>query len=389
VGAALGTALGVGAAVAGVAVEEGAITGNVGAAVGACVDAGPLPAGDGTADAPQAATMQRQTASATAGRTTFGRATVARVAVILSLGAGSRIRDSLPWEERVDVHVTNSAEAFLEHCASTLVEDEALHCVMLGLATELRAGTYRPLSSPVMAWVECERAVTFASMRTPPNSVLLSRVHDADAVAALAERFVREGFDLPGAIGPRPSIEAFGPAWSVASGVAVAPGMAQLAYELREVRRPRPAPGRMREATRADRELLVDWFVAFMVDAFGSAESFDAERRVDRLLDGRGIGLVLWEDGEPVSMSAYSGPTPNGMRIGGVYTPPEFRRRGYASALVADLSKRILDAGRSRCFLFTDASNATSNQIYRAIGYELVGEVAEAKFGGAVAPGRP
>jgi predicted GNAT family acetyltransferase len=55
-----------------------------------------------------------------------------------------------------------------------------------------------------------------------------------------------------------------------------------------------------------------------------------------------------------------------------VYTPPELRRRGYASALVAALSRRLLDEGRRFCFLYTDLANPTSNHIYREIGYEEV-----------------
>ena len=59
----------------------------------------------------------------------------------------------------------------------------------------------------------------------------------------------------------------------------------------------------------------------------------------------------------------------NGIRIGAVYTPPELRQRGYASALVAAVSQAELDRGRRWCFLFTDLANPTSNRIYQAIGY--------------------
>ena len=63
------------------------------------------------------------------------------------------------------------------------------------------------------------------------------------------------------------------------------------------------------------------------------------------------------------------------MRIGPVYTPPEARNRGYASALVATISQAELDAGRRFCFLFTDLANPTANHIYQAIGYEPVRDV--------------
>ena len=49
--------------------------------------------------------------------------------------------------------------------------------------------------------------------------------------------------------------------------------------------------------------------------------------------------------GGAVSITGATGPTPNGIRIGPVYTPPELRRHGYATALVAAVTPLILDEG--------------------------------------------
>ena len=84
---------------------------------------------------------------------------------------------------------------------------------------------------------------------------------------------------------------------------------------------------------------------------------------------------MFWEDGgAAVSMAGFGGRTPNGVRIGPVYTPPELRGRGYASALTAALTQRLLDGGLRFCFLFTDLANPTSNSIYQRIGYEPVSD---------------
>src|SRR5262249_39695999 len=112
----------------------------------------------------------------------------------------------------------------------------------------------------------------------------------------------------------------------------------------------------------------------------------DAERDVDFRLnrDSNLGGLRLWWDGsKPVSFAGYGGLTPHGIRIGPVYTPPELRGRGYASACVAALSQEMLDRGRTFCSLFTDLSNPTSNHIYQAIGYEPVIDVDLYRFGNA------
>ena len=75
------------------------------------------------------------------------------------------------------------------------------------------------------------------------------------------------------------------------------------------------------------------------------------------------------------------GRTPNGTRVGPVYTPPEHRGHGYASALVAAASQAQLDEGIQFCFLFTDLANPTANHIYQAIGYEPVSDIDVYVFG--------
>jgi hypothetical protein len=104
---------------------------------------------------------------------------------------------------------------------------------------------------------------------------------------------------------------------------------------------------------------------------------------VTRWLTSESRFLALWDDGEPVSMAGATGPTPNGIRISAVYTPPSQRRHGYASALVVALSQAQLDAGRRFCFLFTDLRNLTSNHIYQAAGYEPVVDITELRFVGS------
>ena len=84
--------------------------------------------------------------------------------------------------------------------------------------------------------------------------------------------------------------------------------------------------------------------------------------------------------GEPVSLAGWRSETPNGVRIGPVYTPPEHRRRDYGSAVTATVSAERLAAGRRFCFLYTDLANPTSNKIYMDIGYEPICDSANYAF---------
>ena len=94
---------------------------------------------------------------------------------------------------------------------------------------------------------------------------------------------------------------------------------------------------------------------------------------IDRRLDQPVLcGLLLWVvDGEPVSMAATARESKHTGVVAPVYTPPELRRNGYASAVTAAVTQKILDV-KPYAALYTDLANPTSNKIYQAIGYQHV-----------------
>ena len=215
--------------------------------------------------------------------------------------------------------------------------------------------------------------IVAVALQTPPFQLVLSEIDDPAAIPLLADDLV--GRDLPGAVGPVEHVRAF---MDERTARGAPPGTshdlgADLPADGRRRRR-RPVPGRARIAEPADRALVARWLDAFMREALEDEPS-DIEAMTDRWLSRRGRTLYLWEDGEVVSLAGVGSRTPNGVRIGPVYTPPEARNRGYASALVAAISQAELDAGRRFCFLFTDLANPTANHIYQAIGYEPVRDV--------------
>jgi predicted GNAT family acetyltransferase len=158
--------------------------------------------------------------------------------------------------------------------------------------------------------------------------------------------------------------------------------MAQRIHRAESAVQPQGVPGAMRRADERDRPLLVEWSEAFAAEAVPHAPAGDADEMVrERLAGVAGAGLFLWEHGgRPVSLAGCAGRTPNGIRVGPVYTPPDFRGHGYASALTAALTRTLLDGGRRFCFLYTDLANPTSNRIYERIGYRPVSDVDEYRF---------
>lgn len=261
-----------------------------------------------------------------------------------------------------------------------LLAREAEHNLLFGITAGVRAGEY-PAPAYFAVVRDGERVVA-AALRTPPFNLILSEIDDGDAIPLIAADAAALWSDLPGVLGPKAHAARFAELWEQRTGSVATLYTAERAFRLTKVTPPRPVAGRMRLAEHADRSRLADWLVAFGVEALRQPPNLPGvEVYADRLiarLGGR--AMYLWDDGGPVSMTLASAVTPNGSRIGAVYTPPELRGRGYASALVAAVSQAQLDAGRRFCFLFTDLANPTSNKIYRDVGYEPVCDVDEYRF---------
>ena len=267
---------------------------------------------------------------------------------------------------------------FLAVAGEFLVAREAEHNLIFGICSNLRDTPETFSGAPYLAAVTFGDRVVAAAVQTPPFRLVLSEIDDLAALPALAADLLDR--DLPAVLGPVEIVRAFVEEWMAHGGPAAHLQESERIYRLTAVRPPRPVPGRRRVAAPGDRELVAAWLEAFMREAFGDADPGEVAAMTDRWLVGSGRTLYLWEDGEAVSLAGVGGPTPNGIRIGPVYTPPAARGRGYASALVAAVSQAELDAGRRFCFLFTDQANSTSNHIYQTIGYEPVRDLDVYRF---------
>lgn len=259
------------------------------------------------------------------------------------------------------------ASAFLSATLDLLLEDEARHNLLLGIAGTLR--DHPDVYREHRLWVvEDGPRIAAAALQTPPFNLVVARPLAGSALDELAYGI---GHDLPGVTGAVPEVDAFAIAWEARTGRTRRRQMAQRIFRLTTVRPVGGVSGRPRPATMDDRSLLVEWIQAFAEEAVPDSPATAASMVDARLKEGTG-GFLLWEDDGVVSVAGWGGLTPNGVRIGPVYTPPEHRRRGYGSAVTAAASANQLAEGRRFCFLYTDLDNPTSNKIYTEIGYEPV-----------------
>jgi predicted GNAT family acetyltransferase len=268
-----------------------------------------------------------------------------------------------------------------------LMEHEAEHNLILGLLDRLERIPDFYASKPYFAAVEADRRVVCAAVMTPPFPLVVSRCEAEDAPRLLAADLYAFDPRASGVNAESALARSVAEAWQAISGELLELRLRERIYKLEHVKEPPGVEGAVRPATEADVDLLTDWRIAFAREAIPWEEApWEATRAQTLRMLGAPpdvAATLIWEVNEqPVCMVGYSSPTPNSLRVAPVYTPPEFRRRGYASACTAAACLEVLARGKPFVTLFADLANQTSNHVYRSIGFRAVCDVDVYYFGG-------
>ncbi len=266
-------------------------------------------------------------------------------------------------------------KAFNERAHSLLMEDEAANNLPLGLLnTMITSDKYQ---NPILLLVENEAGSVVGSfIMTPPHYLVSTlKVKNEDIheiVKGLKIVCENRGFTFPGFIAEKELAFHLTHSWCHLTGDRYHVKMNQRVYQLDKVNDIPLSGGKMVPAGKEHVELLARWIIGFVEDTGELPLSQDeALYRARDMIDNERY-VFIWEvDGEPVSMARGARRTEHGITVNFVYTPPEWRKKGYASSVVAELS-RILLKNHSFCSLYTDLDNPTSNKIYIEIGYKPV-----------------
>ena len=260
---------------------------------------------------------------------------------------------------------------------SYLLQNEAINC--LPLATGLNLCNSDRHKSSYLALVETNGTVLAAAIYIRDRKLLLSKSGDLKAIELIAKDLAVNFPSISGITAPHEEAETFVAVWQKLTGQSIELEVAMQIQQLEKLNAIDSAAGQLRLATLAEIELLTEWIQAYVKEALGASEpQADSQKWVIRHLEED--SLYIWKNkNRLVSMAAFGGTTPNGIRVKSVYTPREHRGNGYATSCVAAMSQ-ILLTRHKYCFLFTDTTNAISNKIYRKIGYVPMGAISDYKF---------
>jgi ribosomal protein S18 acetylase RimI-like enzyme len=277
----------------------------------------------------------------------------------------------------MEIKTYNNASAYLKENESYLLREEALNSLPLGLTLE-----NKKLQDDTTFYFDLRDAngIQLTGIKSDKRNVILYGNKNLleKTIPLLFTYFEQSKIEVPGIIGQKDLILAAAKILKETQNYDNEVSFKHLVYVLTEIKHNPNIEGQMLKAEMKDLDKLSNWMHHFLQEALNENDKEIALKTVEDKIQKE--ELYLWQHIDAVSMSCAARPTHHGITINYVYTPQNKRKNGYATKLVAELSKLQLEKGYKFCTLFTDSSNPTSNSIYTKIGYELIGEFRSVTF---------
>ncbi|MHB0860410.1 GNAT family N-acetyltransferase [Paenibacillus sp. SEL3] len=189
-----------------------------------------------------------------------------------------------------------------------------------------------------------------------------------------------KGTTLSGVCGDAETVEKFANAYAQRRHAAqVHTHMVMESYFCPKYKKPSGVEGMIRQSIPEDVQLVAQFLAGFSEEALGSFIDPVSQISVAEKTIGTG-NLYLWiVNNMPVSMANIAHRSPRHARINAVYTPPNLRKKGFASGMVSELCS-ILENEHLVPMLYADLKNSVSNQVYKNIGFKEAGKITDITF---------
>jgi predicted GNAT family acetyltransferase len=256
-------------------------------------------------------------------------------------------------------------DAFLAAVAPMAARGEASASFFTGSGYSLKRVPPRDGDRVYLASYQANGAFG-AAIQRDDGPVLIGE-SDAAAAAAFAADLARDWKALQGVTGAQAGCEVFAHTWRQLTGRVHVLRVRMRQHSLAAVNDVPTAPGYARVAVADDVPWLIERQVAFIAEV-GIPEPPERIRGFMPHRVARG-DFWIWEDDGHVAYAGFNDAAPDFARIAPVYTLPDARGRGYATTLVAAMSRELLARGKRKLFLTTDIANPIANAIYARIGF--------------------
>jgi predicted GNAT family acetyltransferase len=130
--------------------------------------------------------------------------------------------------------------------------------------------------------------------------------------------------------------------------------------------------GSARSMKEEDLHIIADWRMKFVQEVTPNEINYENALSMAKDLLKNGFTFIWEKDGIPVATTTLARPSLNGFSINFVYTDLNFRKQGFARAIVAHATRKSFEFGKEFCTLFADIDNSVTNRMYQKLGYQYL-----------------
>ena len=265
--------------------------------------------------------------------------------------------------------VMEDARGFLDASIEYLQEREDLNATVIATADLISSGS-TAFTAPFWFGTIRDRnsAIAGCAIHCCPDGLTVTGMDSV--LAEPIYRWVRESAVVPNRVTSEPEFaDSISALWLENDGKTVALEHHHNIYRLDSpIRAAASADGFLRFARKDEASLVREWGAWYSQEkpAFLNIGTF-FQRKLDQ---GE---LLVWDDDGPTTIMTLSAKTKSGIRISGLYTPLQFRGKGYASALVAEVCSQQFTLGRAFITLSAQKDDPVE-RMYQRLGFYRIGE---------------
>lgn len=210
---------------------------------------------------------------------------------------------------------------------------------------------------------------------TNSGMILLQAPNAVDHMWERASDLIADRPVLTGCLGETRQVRAF----LSAAGLSAVPALLNddepaFRLNLAELIMPQMQGGELVPLSAVPRELVVHWRASYHFEVMGTSKpkaAAMAETDITSYI-AKDSHRALLVDDQPVAMTGFNAALPSVVQVGGVYTPPDLRGRGYARLALALHLQDVRAKGVTQSVLF--AASTAAVRAYMSLGYQRAGE---------------
>lgn len=269
---------------------------------------------------------------------------------------------------------------FLKYTQNFLEEKEAENNLILATAFSLLKERKSENDKYIFLSVENLQKTVLCSIITYQKTLIISGINEFldHSINLLVNYILNNNIEILMVRGLERQTKAFISYWYNKTKINYQLTVNQKIYRLDNLSKISYSNGYLRLSDSNDLDLISVWLYQFINETVRKINKEEADKLTKKRIENKTI--YIWIDNNiPVTMAGKSRPTNNCIAVNAVYTPPNYRSKGYATSCVAKLSDILLKDYKF-CTLLTDPTNSTPNKIYQEIGYYHLSDYAEYKI---------